>query len=87
MLKKNELYDVRIEDTNDQGYGVCRIDGQVVFVALGVTGDEARIHIIKVLKNYAVARIEELLSPSQHRREHHCAERGNDGARRHDEIR
>ncbi len=67
MLNKNELYEVQIEDTNDLGYGVCRIDGQVVFVALAVTGDSARIRIIKVLKNYAVARIDELLTPSEYR--------------------
>ncbi|MBQ2252951.1 MAG: 23S rRNA (uracil(1939)-C(5))-methyltransferase RlmD [Clostridia bacterium] len=73
MLQKNELYDVTIEEVNNLGYGVCRIDGQVVFVAQGVTGDRIRAHIIKVAKSYAVARIAELLSPSVHRTVFECA--------------
>lgn len=72
MLVKNELYRVTIEDVNDLGYGVCRIDSQVVFVALGVTGDTALVRIIKVAKTYAVARIEELITPSDLRVEPAC---------------
>lgn len=72
MLQKNELYDATIEEVNNLGYGVCRMDGQVVFVAQGVTGDRVRAHIIKVAKTYAVARIAEILSPSEHRTAPEC---------------
>ncbi len=47
-MQKNELYHVIIEDMNDMGFGVCRVDSMVVFVALAVTGDHARVRIIKV---------------------------------------
>lgn len=72
MLKKNDIYEVEIEDINDLGYGVCRIDGLVVFVALAVTHDFARVCIIKVAKHYAIARIEELLTPSPLRKDAVC---------------
>ena len=32
MLKKNEVYPVTITGYTTEGLGVCRIDGQVVFV-------------------------------------------------------
>ncbi|MBR6534416.1 MAG: 23S rRNA (uracil(1939)-C(5))-methyltransferase RlmD [Clostridia bacterium] len=67
ILQKNQKYDVEITDTNNLGYGVCRINGQVVFVNGGVKGDVCRIKIIKVLKSYAVAICDEIYTPSKHR--------------------
>lgn len=72
MLSKNQLYDVRVTDVNNLGYGVCRIDGIVTFVAGGVTDDLLCVRIIKVARDYAVARIETVLSPSRHRRTPAC---------------
>ncbi len=67
MLVKNTYHNVTVTDMNDLGYGVTRIDGIVVFVDGGVTGDELKIKIIKAAKDYAVARIEEMISPSEYR--------------------
>jgi len=67
MLKKNSVHKVEITDINNLGYGVCRIEGIVTFVAGAVTGDTLKVRIIKSTKNYLVARIEEILSPSSHR--------------------
>lgn len=72
MLRKNELYDVNITDTNDLGYGVCRIGDVVTFVANAVWGDEATVRIIKVAKSYAVARVEALTRPSPRRTQASC---------------
>ena len=67
MLDKGQKYTVVISDMNNEGNGICRIDHTVVFVIGAVTGDECVIKIIKLAKNYRVAVIDELLSPSERR--------------------
>ena len=67
MLSKNTYHTVEITDMNDLGYGVARIDGIVTFVDGGVTGDTLEVKIIKAAKDYAVARIEKIISPSSYR--------------------
>ncbi len=73
MLKKNTYHTVTVTDMNDLGYGVTRIDGIVTFVDGGVTGDELEIKIIKAAKDYAVARIEKIITPSTYREAPDCA--------------
>lgn len=72
MLKKNDLAILNIEEINDLGYGVGRIDGMVTFVAGGVTGDSIEARLIKVNASYAVARIERVLVSSPLRSEPPC---------------
>lgn len=67
MLKKNEIYPVHITGYTAEGLGVCRIDGQVVFVHGALEGEEADVKILKVGKNEAYAKIETLKTPSDHR--------------------
>ena len=73
MLKKNTYHTVTVTDMNDLGYGVARVDGIVVFVDGGVTGDELEIKIIKAAKDYGVARIEKIITPSAYRVDPDCA--------------
>ncbi len=73
MLKKNTYYTVTVTDMNDLGYGVTRVDGIVTFVDGGVTGDEVKIKIIKAARDYAVARIEEIITESKYRTAPDCA--------------
>ena len=73
MLKKNTYHNVTVTDMNDLGYGVARIDGIVVFVDGGVTGDELEIKIIKAAKDYGVARTEKIITPSPYRVSPDCA--------------
>ncbi len=67
MLKKNDVLDLEITDITNLGFGVGRIDGQVVFVSGAVTGDLVRAKIIKVNKSYAIARCEEIKRLSEYR--------------------
>jgi len=71
-LQKNQILTVQVSETNMMGFGVVKIDGIVVFVQNGVEGDHCKIKIIKCAKNYCVARIEELISPSDKRVEEVC---------------
>ncbi len=67
MLKKNEIYPVKITGYTAEGLGVCRIDGQVVFVHGALEGEEADIKILKVGKSEAYGKIETLKTISPHR--------------------
>ena len=67
ILKKNEIHTVTITGYSSDGSGVARIDGLVVFVKGALEGEECRIRLLKVLKNIAYAKIEEIIKPSEHR--------------------
>ena len=71
-MKKNDLYITEISDMNNLGAGVCKIDGKVVFVRGGVTGDKLEIGIIKDLSDYAIARVNRIIEPSPIRVENSC---------------
>lgn len=66
-VKKGQEYDVCIDDLVYGGRGLVRLDGLAVFVDQAAPGDEAKIRIYKKRRNYAEARIVELLRPSEHR--------------------
>lgn len=55
---------VRIESVAFKGYGVGKLKGKVIFVPYTVTGDEVSINLIEEKKNFAMARIKEVLRPS-----------------------
>ena len=67
MLKKNDVYRVKVIDLNNLGFGVAKIEGITVFVGGAVDGDEIDARIILVNKTYAVARVEKMHIPSPHR--------------------
>ncbi len=72
-MQKNDLIRVRITDINNLGSGIGHLEhagertGQTVFVRGGVTGDELEARVIKVTKDYIVARPETVIAPSSHR--------------------
>ncbi len=73
-MKKNQEIVVDITDINNLGCGVGRIDGKVVFVKGAVSGDRVRAAVIKDNKSFCVARLCELITPSEHRaHEQFCA--------------
>lgn len=71
-MQKNEIYTVKIEDLTAEGNGVCHIDGMAVFVPETAVGDELKIKIVKVLKNYAFGKMEEVIVASSDRIESDC---------------
>ncbi len=71
-MKKNEVFEIEITGTTDEGDGVGRIDGMAVFVPYTLVGECVRIVIIKVLKNYAIGKLIEVLTPSPDRIKSQC---------------
>ena len=78
-LKKNDLRTLTVEGYTEEGLGVGRADGWVVFVRGGVRGERCEVRILKVLKHAAFARVERVESPSPFRREPDCPYYGRCG--------
>lgn len=72
MPLKNRVYRVEIQEFNNLGFGVARIDGQVVFVRGAVDGDVADVKIVKVNKTWSAAITEKIVVPSKHRITQEC---------------
>lgn len=72
QLKKNDEIQLNITALTSEGSAIGRKDGMPIFVRGGVPGDVVTAHIIKAKKNYAVARLQQVLEPSPHRVESDC---------------
>ena len=66
-LQKNDLITLEITDLTEECQGVGKKDGLIFFVKDSVMGDIVEARILKVKKNYAYAKVEELLKPSPYR--------------------
>src|SRR5680860_1644219 len=62
--RKHETLDLQVSNLAYGGKGIARREGFVFFVAGAVPGDVVRATVTKVKKNYAEARLEEILEPS-----------------------
>jgi 23S rRNA (uracil1939-C5)-methyltransferase len=66
-IKKSQQHEVEITGIAFGGKGLTKIDKLAVFVDQAIPGDRALIRIVKKKKNFAQARIIELLKPSTDR--------------------
>lgn len=71
-MNKNDILTVRIEDMSETGEGIGKYEGYTLFVKDACLGDLVRAKITKPKKNYAFARLEEVLEPSPYRVEPPC---------------
>ena len=72
LLKKNSSVELEINDITNLGFGVGKIDGQVIFVSHTVPGDKVLAKIIKITSSYAVGKLEKLILPSEKRCDARC---------------
>ena len=66
-VKKNEVYELKIESVTSEGMGVGHIDGFCVFVAGTVDGDVVRALVLKVNRGFAYAKVCEFVEKSKYR--------------------
>ena len=68
MLNKNDIINLTVTSATAEGSGVGHTqDGIAVFVPLSAIGDRLSVRVLKVKKNYAFGKIEEILEPSPSR--------------------
>ncbi len=72
MYKKGDILTVTIEDIDTEGQGIGKTDGYTLFVKDALVGDVVKVKIMKAKKNYAFARLEEVITPSSYRIEPKC---------------
>ena len=78
-MNKNEIYRAEITSLTNEGMGVCRIEGKVVFVPFSAVGDVCDIKILKARDSYAYGKIESVIAPSKDRIESDCTVFGKCG--------
>lgn len=71
-IKKNDIFQLKIDDMSDTGEGIGRVDGYIWFVKDAVIGDQIEAKALKMKKNYGFARLMQVLEPSQDRTEALC---------------
>lgn len=65
--KKDDIVTLLIESMGTEGEGIGKIDGFPFFIKDTVTGDTVTAKVMKVKKNYAFAKLMEIISPSPYR--------------------
>lgn len=65
--------DVRIENLTNEGAGVARVDGWVVFVPFTIAGELVKCRVFRNHKNYSEADLIEVLEPAPNRVAPKCA--------------
>lgn len=78
-IRETEKLRLSLTDMAFQGGAIGRCDGQVVFAAYGIPGEEAVVEIERRSKDYLMGRVVEVLSPSPHRVEAACPYFGSCG--------
>lgn len=71
-MNKNDIIELEITDISADGSGVGRYNGMAVFAPQTAVGDVIQARILKVKKNYAYAKTEEILKPSSCRISQYC---------------
>jgi 23S rRNA (uracil1939-C5)-methyltransferase len=71
-IKQGDLITIEITNLSNNGDGIGRYEGQVIFVPDTVTGDRIETRIVQVKKNYAQGKLQEILTPSPHRQRPQC---------------
>ena len=71
-IKKNDILELTPTGYASDGKGVARHEGLAVFISGAIAGEPCRARILKVLKNTAFARVEEVPEPSPERAAPDC---------------
>ena len=73
MYQKNDELIVTIEDQGIDGEGIGKVNGYALFVKDTVIGDECKVKIMKAKKNFAFAKLIEIITPSEFRVQEKCS--------------
>ena len=70
--RKNTVHTLEITGYTAEGMGVARLEGRVVFIPGTIRGEQWRVRLVKVNRNMAWGKGEELLRPSAQRIQADC---------------
>ena len=72
-VKKNDELIADIIDYGADGEGIAKINGYTIFVLGALKGEKCKIHILKVLKTHAFAKVIQIIEKSSKRVEPDCS--------------
>ena len=72
MYQKNDELIVTIEDQGVNGEGIGKVNGYALFVKDTVIGDKCKVKIMKAKKNFAFAKLIEIVESSKYRVKEKC---------------
>ena len=72
VFKKDDIITVAIEDMGTDGEGIGKIDGFTFFIKDALIGDVVEAKVMKAKKNYAYARMINIITPSKDRTQPVC---------------
>ncbi len=70
--QQGQLVELTITDLSDDGAGVGRVEGRVVFVPDTAPGDRVEVRLVRVKRQYAEAKLHQILEPSPQRQRPPC---------------
>lgn len=73
-IKKNDRFELKIEDMSEDGSGIGKQDGYIWFVKDALIGDVVEVSAMKMKKNYGFARMVRVIAPAPGRTEARCPE-------------
>lgn len=73
QIKKNDVFEIKIEDFSSNGEGIGKVNGYALFVKDAIIGDYAEVKVTKANKNYGFARLMRVIEPSTARVEPRCS--------------
>jgi 23S rRNA (uracil1939-C5)-methyltransferase len=71
-MKKGDIVELEVEKAVFGGHGLARVDGFAVFVENTIPGDRVHARLVKKKKQFAHARLLEVIKPSPHRIDAPC---------------
>jgi 23S rRNA (uracil1939-C5)-methyltransferase len=72
MIKRNDELTLKISSSAFEGKCIARHENMVIFVEGAVPGDVVKVKILKSKKNFAEAKVVEVITPSAHRVQPRC---------------
>lgn len=72
MIEKGQIVELVINDMTEDGKGISRKDGLVIFCEGALPGDLVEAKITKVKKNFAIAKVKNIIEQSENRIENDC---------------
>ena len=71
-MKKNDILTGIVTSYGSEGEGIVKIDGYTVFLPFAIPGEKVRFKVLKVQKNIAFAKLEEVYTPADERVREKC---------------
>ena len=72
-MEKNTILKVKIEDYTEEGFGVAKVNGYVLFIPGTAVGEEAEILVVKAGKTFGYGKLLRLLTTAPCRVEPECS--------------